>query len=50
MKVRRRWTSIYRTVDRAGQTLEFMLSEHRNPGAAWRFLKKGSLIKAFRAI
>lgn len=40
MKVKGRWTYLYPAVDRDGQTLDFMLSERRNLGAARRFFKK----------
>ncbi|KPU82880.1 integrase [Marinosulfonomonas sp. PRT-SC04] len=40
IKVRGKWTYFYRAVDRNGQTLDFMLSEHRNTAAARRFLKR----------
>jgi putative transposase len=40
IKVRGKWTYLYRAVDRDGQTLDFMLSEHRNTAAARRFFKR----------
>ncbi|QVQ38661.1 IS6 family transposase (plasmid) [Pseudochrobactrum algeriensis] len=40
IKVKGKWTYLYRAVDRDGQTLDFMLSERRNLSAARRFLKK----------
>ncbi|MEJ5023007.1 IS6 family transposase [Ochrobactrum vermis] len=40
VKVKGKWTYLYRAVDRDGQTLDFMLSERRNLGAARRFFKK----------
>ena len=39
IKVRGRWTYLYRAVDRNGKTLDFMLSERRNTAAARRFFK-----------
>lgn len=39
IKVKGTWTYLYRAVDRDGQTLDFMLSERRNLGAARRFFK-----------
>lgn len=40
LKVRGKWTYLYRAVDRDGQTLDFLLSERRNLAAARRFFKK----------
>ena len=40
IKVKGKWTYLYRAVDRDGQTLDFMLSKHRNLAAARRFFKK----------
>ncbi|MBN8245797.1 IS6 family transposase, partial [Nitratireductor aquimarinus] len=40
IKVKGRWTYLYRAVDRDGQTLDFMLSEHRDFAAARRFFKR----------
>jgi len=40
IKVRGRWTYLYRAVDRDGQTLDFMLSRQRNTAAARRFFKR----------
>lgn len=40
IKVRGKWTYLYRAVDRDGQTLEFMLSERRDTVAARRFFKR----------
>ena len=40
IRVKGKWTYLYRAVDRDGQTLDFMLSERRNLGAARRFFKK----------
>ncbi|PRA46478.1 IS6 family transposase [Brucella pituitosa] len=38
--VKGKWVYLYRAVDRDGQTLDFMLSERRNLGAARRFFKR----------
>lgn len=40
IKIKGRWTYLYRAVDRDGQTRDFMLSEHRNLAAARRFFKQ----------
>lgn len=40
IKVKGRWTYLYRAVDRDGQTLDFMLSERRGLAAARRFFKR----------
>jgi putative transposase len=40
IKVRGKWTYLYRAVDRDGQTLDFLLSERRDLAAARRFFKR----------
>jgi putative transposase len=40
LKVKGKWTYLYRAVDRDGNTLDFMLSERRNTAAARRFFKR----------
>ncbi|MGB7270143.1 MAG: IS6 family transposase, partial [Albidovulum sp.] len=39
IKVKGRWTYLYRAVDRNGKTLDFMLSERRDLAAARRFFR-----------
>jgi hypothetical protein len=40
IKVRGRWTYLYRAIDSSGDTVEFWFSERRNLPAAKRFLRK----------
>lgn len=40
IKVKGRWTYLYRAVDRDGQTLDFMISGRRDLAAARRFFKR----------
>jgi len=40
VEVRGKWASLYRAVDKAGKTLDFMLSKHRNEKAATLFFAK----------
>jgi IS6 family transposase len=40
IKVKGEWLYLYRAVDSAGNTLEFLLSEHRDTQAAKRFLAR----------
>ena len=40
IKVRGRWTYLYRAVDKQGFTVDFLLSDHRDIGAAKRFFTK----------
>ena len=37
LKVKGKWVYLYRAVDSAGQTVDFLLSEHRDIAAAKRF-------------
>jgi putative transposase len=37
IKVKGRWVYLYRAIDKFGDTVEFMLSEHRDEGAATSF-------------
>jgi len=40
IKVKGQWYYLYRVVDKHGQTIDFLLTEHRDKEAALRFLKK----------
>jgi putative transposase len=40
IKVKGEWRYLYRAVDKYGQTIDFLLTEHRDTAAALRFLKK----------
>ena len=40
IRVRRRWTYLYRAVDKQGLTVDFLLSEHRDIPAAKRFFTR----------
>jgi DDE domain len=40
IKVKGRWIYLYRAVDKFGQTVDFLLSEHRDVAAAKRFFRK----------
>jgi putative transposase len=40
IKVRGRWTYLYRAIDSVGDTVEFLFSEHRDLPAAKRFFKR----------
>jgi putative transposase len=40
VKVKGEWRYLYRAVDKHGQTIDFLLTEHRDTEAALRFLKK----------
>ncbi|TPJ32718.1 IS6 family transposase [Mesorhizobium sp. B2-6-5] len=40
IKVRGRWMYLYRAIDTAGDTVEFLFSEHRDLVAAKRFLRR----------
>ena len=40
IKVKGQWYYLYRAVDKYGQTIDFLLTEHRDAEAALRFLKK----------
>jgi putative transposase len=40
IKIKGQWYYLYRAVDKHGQTIDFLLTEHRDTEAALRFLKK----------
>jgi putative transposase len=40
IKVKGQWRYLYRAVEKQGQTIDFLLTEHRDKEAALRFLKK----------
>lgn len=40
IKVKGQWRYLYRAVDKHGQTIDFLLTEHRDKEAALRFLQK----------
>ena len=40
IKVKGEWRYLYRAVDKQGQTIDFLLTEHRDKEAAKRFLNK----------
>jgi transposase-like protein len=40
IKVKGQWYYLYRAVDKTGQTIDFLLTEHRDEQAAKRFLTK----------
>ena len=41
IKVKGRWSYLYRAVDKHGRTVDFLLSERRDVAAAKRFFRKG---------
>ena len=40
IRVKGQWRYLYRTVDKTGQTIDFLLTAHRDELATKRFLKK----------
>jgi putative transposase len=40
IRVKGEWRYLYRAVDKTGQTIDFLLTEHRDTEAALRFLEK----------
>ena len=43
-KVKGQWRYLYRAVDKYGQMIDFLLTEHHDKEAALRFLKKRQLV------
>jgi len=48
VKVKGKWTYLYRAIDKKGKTLDFMLSERRDEAAATAFFVKAIEITAGR--
>ena len=40
IKIKGEWRYLYRAVDKRGQTIDFLLTEHRDQEAALRFLQQ----------
>src|ERR1700721_3695052 len=40
VKVRGQWKYLYRAVDKAGNTVDFLLRAHRDHAAPWRYFEK----------
>jgi putative transposase len=40
LRVKGEWRYVYRAVDKAGQTIDLLLTKHRDTEAAWRFLRQ----------
>src|SRR5918999_5710416 len=40
IRIKGQWYYLYRAVDKTGQTIDFLLTEHRDEAAALRFLTK----------
>lgn len=47
IKVKGKWVYLYRAVDKFGNTIDFMLFEHRNEAAASAFFKQASDANGF---
>ncbi len=48
LKVRGRWTYLYRAIDRDGNLIDAMLSEHRDRKAAEAFFRPARAVMGFR--
>ena len=44
IRVKGEWRYLYRAVDKSGQTIDFLLTEHRDTEAALRFLTQASTV------
>jgi putative transposase len=40
IRIKGKWYDLYRAVDKAGQTIDFLLTKYRNEQAAKRFLNQ----------
>jgi putative transposase len=47
IKVKGKWVYLYRAVDKFGDTIDFMLSEHRDEAAATAFFKQATMLMDF---
>ena len=50
VRVKGRWTYLYRAVDSRGQTIDFLLSARRDTAAARRFFRKAAVDTALATI
>ena len=48
IKVKGEWTFLYRAVDKAGNTVDFLLTKRQNKLGAHKFLPKQPVIMAVR--
>jgi transposase-like protein len=49
IKVKGRWTYLYRAVDKQGRTVDFLLSERRDVAAAKRFFRNANKEQRYTA-